>query len=193
MRRKILFIVTALVFLLLLTACSANQTAEERVLALRERFNAATPRFAAHVTADYGDRVYGFTLRFDAGASSIQVLAPEVLAGIQIGIAEGGTVLQFEGAELNTGALTADGLSPLSALPTIVAEWNAGHIIEAHYETLHDIRTVVMTTAVSDTVRHKTWFNAETDIPIQAVILSDGFAVITAVFEGGGLFDGDTT
>jgi len=172
----------------MLTACSSEQDPQERVLELRERFQTTTQHFSAELTADYGDRVHRFTLRFDSSASTLEVLAPELIAGVVIEVSEHGTVLHFEGAELNTGPLTEDGLSPLAALPMIVHEWKEGIITGAHYETFHGIRAVVMTTAISDTVHHMTWFNAETGIPIKAEMLENGFAVITIAFEGGPLF-----
>jgi len=181
-------VVPILALLLLLTACSREQDPKERVEEIRDRFLTSTQRFAADLTADYGDRVHHFTLRFDSAQSTLEVLAPEIIAGIIIEVSEGGTLLLFDGAELNTGPLTEDGLSPLAALPTIVAEWKEGLIVSAHYETFHGLRTVVMTTAISDRVQHSTWFNTETDLPIRAEILADGFAVIHVTFEGSPLF-----
>jgi len=170
------------------SACSGEQNPREHVLELRERFLSSTQHFSAELTADYGDRVHHFTLRFDSETSTLEVLAPALIAGIIIEVSESGTVLHFEGAELNTGPITEDGLSPLAALPTIVAQWKEGHITGAHYETFGGIRCVVMTTDISDIVRHMTWFDAETGIPVKAEILENGFAVLTAAFEGGPLF-----
>ena len=184
-------------FLLLLffsfSACSTEQPAQERLLELREMFQGADQRFFAHITADYGDRVYHFTLRFDSAQRTLEVLDPEIIAGVIIGISEGGTTLHFEGAELDTGPLTEDGLSPMAALPVIVLQWKEGHITDAHYETVNGTNAVVMTTQISDSVRHTTWFDRETGIPMKAEILSDGFAVIHCVFEGSPLLLGEQT
>ena len=183
LRRLAIFV---LVFLLLfsLTACSTEQSAQERVLELRELFLSSDQRFFAEITANYGDRVYQFTIRYDSAASVLEVLAPEIIAGIFIDISEDGTTLRYDGAELNTGPLTEDGLSPMAALPTIVFQWKEGHILDAHFETLGGRRAVVMTTHISERVRHVTWFDNETGIPMRAEILADGFAVISCVFEG---------
>ena len=187
MRKPAAFI---LIFALLftLTACRAAQTAEARVLELREMFLRGTQHFSAELTANYGDRVHMFTLRFNAEASTLEVLAPELIAGIVVELSESGTVLHFDGAELDTGALTKDGLSPLAALPTIVYQWKEGHITGAHYEIFHGISTVVMTTAISDHVRHMTWFDRETGLPIKAELLQNGTLVLSVIFEGSPLF-----
>ena len=184
MRRLAICMLLLLFLCSSLSACTTEKPAQERILELREMFLAADQRFFAEITADYGDRVYHFTLRFDSAASTLEVLAPEIIAGIVIGISESGTILHYDGAELHTGPLTEDGLSPMAALPTIVFQWKEGHIIDAHYETMNGRQTVVLTTHISNRVRHMTWFDNETGIPMKAEILSDGFAVIRCIFEG---------
>ena len=188
MRRPALCLLALLLVFPLLAACRPNQTAEERVLELRELFLTGPQQFAAEITADYGDRVHQFTLRFDAAASTLEVLAPDLIAGIVVEVSESGTVLHWSGAELNTGPLTADGLSPIAALPAIVFEWKEGLITSSHYETLDGIDTVVMTTAISDRVSHITWFDRETGFPIKANLLQDGVLVLKSIFEGSPLF-----
>ncbi|MCL2842328.1 MAG: hypothetical protein FWE28_02520 [Oscillospiraceae bacterium] len=186
--RRLVILILFVLLLLTLTACSREPDPMERALEIRERFQTTTQRFAAHITADYGDRVHPFTLRFDTEALTLEVLAPEAIAGIVVEVSGNGTTLHFDGAVLDTGPLTEDGLSPIAALPFMVHQWMEGHIIRAHYETFHDIRSLVMTTTISDTVQHMTWFNAETGAPLQAELQENGRIVITAHFEGGPLF-----
>ena len=185
-----IFPILALFLLLLLplSACSAEQSARDQVRELQERFQTSTQRFSAHITADYGELVYEFTLRFDSAAGTLEVLAPDILAGISIGISESGTVLHYEGAMLNTGPLTEDGLSPLAALPAIVRQWREGFVTQAHYETFQGIPVVVMTSHISDHVLHMTRFDRETGIPVQAEIVAEGFVVLSCIFEGSPLF-----
>ena len=188
MRKRLTILILLLTLSLTLAACRADQSAEERALEIRELFLTTTQHFSAELIANYSDRVHTFPLRFDSAANTLEVLAPEIIAGIVIEVSESGTVLHFDGAELNTGPLTEDGLSPLAALPTIVYQWKEGHITGTHYETFHSIETVVMTTAVSDRVQHMTWFNRETGIPVKSELLQDGTLVLTAIFEGSPLF-----
>ena len=74
------------------------------------------------VEADYGRRVYEYTVEFslEDGALTLTVTAPEEVAGVTARAAEGETTLSYDGAELETGALSPDGLSPLSALPALL-------------------------------------------------------------------------
>ena len=186
--RKFLACILILTLFFTLTACRSTQTADERILEIRELFQTSTQHFSAELTANYSDRVHTFTLRFSSEASTLEVLAPEIIAGIVIEVSESGTVLHFDGAELDTGPLTEDGLSPLAALPTIVYEWKEGPITGSHFETFHGIETVVMTTGVSDRVQHITWFNRETGLPIKAELFQSGTLVLGVIFEGSPLF-----
>jgi len=186
--RRPLIVICYLFIVICIAACSREIPPTERVQELRDRFLTTDQRFTAELTADYGTHVHHFTLRFDSAARTLEVLAPPLIAGILIEVSEGGTTLRFDGAELDTGPLTADGLSPLAALPTILHQWTEGHILSAHYETFQGIATVVMTTAISDQTRHMTWFNTETGIPIKSEILAGGQLVITVTYEGSPLF-----
>ena len=188
MRNRLVVCLLLFFLLVSLSACRGEQPASERVLEIRGLFQSGTQHFSAEITAHYTDHVYHFTLRWNSAASTIEVLAPEIIAGVVVAVSESGTVLHWDGAELNTGPLTEDGLSPLAALPTIVFQWKDGHITNAHYEPFAGVNTVVMTTAISDQVQHMTWFDRDTGLPVKSEILQDGRLVLTAIFEGSPLF-----
>jgi len=172
-------LVLVLFVCLSLTACKSEQEqANDAALKIRSGILENAPHLTASVTADYGDRVYDFTLSYDAAAGVLTVLEPEILAGITVQVTNGSTALKFDGVELNTGPLTEDGLTPVSALPVIVTAWKQGYITEAYYEKLDDVQTVVLATSLSDTVTHTTWFDAGTYQPVKSEIASDGYAVI---------------
>ena len=186
--QKICSLLLCLLLLLSFTACSRDIPADERILEIRAQYQQSEQRFQADITADYGMHIHQFRLHFDSETASIEVLAPDMIAGIVIELSEGGTMLHFEGAVLDTGPLTEDGLSPLAALPMIVSEWKDGHILTAHYETFHDISTIVMQTAISDRVRKFTWFDNETGFPIKSELFDGGTLILTIAFEGSPLF-----
>ena len=108
---------------LLLCGCAGGRADLDRVQALREEYAALTAcSGTAELTADYGRRVYEYTVEFslEDGALILTVTAPEEVAGVTARAAEGETTLAYDGAELETGALSPDGLSPLSALPALL-------------------------------------------------------------------------
>lgn len=188
---KITRIIPVFFVLLLLvstTACSRDVTADERIAEIRLQYQESQQRFRADIIADYGSIVHMFTLHFDTEIARIEVLAPQIIAGVSIEVSEGNTVLHFADTVLDTGPLTEDGLSPLAALPMIVSQWKDGHILTTHYETFHGISTVVMQTAISDHVRKFTWFDNETGFPIKSELLDGGTLILTVAFEGSPLF-----
>lgn len=76
------------------------------------------------VTADYGQRVYEYTVSFSStqkDGMTLVITAPEEVAGITATVENGQTFLKFDGVQLETGPLNADGLSPLDALPAFIA------------------------------------------------------------------------
>ena len=72
------------------------------------------------LTADYGQRVYGYTVDFsetEKDGLSMVITAPENVAGVTARIADGQTALEYDGLQLETGPLNSYGLSPMDALP----------------------------------------------------------------------------
>ncbi len=141
--RKTVFCV--LMTSLLLAGCSAGEeskelTAEELALQIRTEYLAADYCSAtADVTADYGLRVYEFTLDFiwdRDGETVITVTEPEELSGLTATIGEGESRLEFQGVSLGTGDLTGEGLTPLEYLPTVMENIGGGYMSECVYETL---------------------------------------------------------
>ena len=77
----------------------------------------------------YPDTVYDFTLdavwRRD-GETVLTVTAPELVAGITARIAQGETVLEYDGAGLSLGLLDDSGLTPVSAVTACMEQIETG-------------------------------------------------------------------
>ena len=124
-----------LMMTLLLSACKAGpaaETPEEAALALREEYQALAGWSAAvDVSVCYSDTVYDFTL--DAqwrreGETVLTVTAPELLAGITARVAQGETVLEYDGAGLSLGLLDGAGLTPVSAVTALMEQIERGYM-----------------------------------------------------------------
>ena len=126
-KRTLLFVL--MIPLLFFTACIGDESGE-RFDAFRAATAAAAVSATAEVCADYGETVYDFTLRCTGGGDEymVEVLSPERLAGIRAHLAQGGSRLEYEDIILDTGDLTSDGLTPVSALPTILRAIAEGHV-----------------------------------------------------------------
>ena len=158
------------------TAKSAEKTAEE----VRALYTGKTVSFTADIRADYGEKMYEYKIDYDGGSSTMTVVEPELIAGVKITLKEGedGTVLSFDGAQLDTGALTEDGLSPISALPAIVKLWTNGYVVSCYFETVEGVDTVAVKTEVSQEVTSTTWFDRTNGVPLKSEIASGDYVVI---------------
>lgn len=131
--------------LLLLSACQGGeaeggQTADEAARLVRTEYLAAAGCAGrVEVTADYGARVYAFTLDFTwrrEGESTLSVVAPEELAGLTARIADGEGRLEFDGVSLGAGDLTGEGLTPMELLPSVMEYVGGGYMAECVFEAL---------------------------------------------------------
>ena len=145
--RKTLFCV--LMMILLLCSCAGEEmgmTADECALQMRTKYLASDfCSGSAVVTADYGERVYGFTIDFIwqyEGTTEITVTAPKELEGLHATVEEGKSRLEFQGFSLGTGDLTGEGLTPLEYLPAVMSYIRDGYMAECSFETQEDRETL---------------------------------------------------
>lgn len=122
-----------LMMTLLLSGCqagSAGETPEEAALALREEYQALAGWSAGvDVSVRYSETVYDFSM--DArwsreGETVLTVTAPELVAGITARVAQGETVLEYDGAGLSLGLLDGSGLTPVSAVTACMEQLEKG-------------------------------------------------------------------
>jgi len=138
----------------------------------------------ADITADYGDRVYTFGVRYTGNAEfgEIVILSPETIAGVTAEVTVDGATLIFDGARLDTGPLTGGGLTPAEALPMLISEWQTGRIAFAGFERFGENDTVTMESAIDDSIAQKTWFNRTTLLPLRAEVSNNGVMVVAVAF-----------
>ncbi len=108
-----------IVFSILFLCGCAKQ--EEMDVALRLRsdiLNAKKCEFSIHITADYGDKTYAFSMDCvgdEKGNVTFTVTKPETIAGIQGSITADGGNLTFDDTFLAIPMLTDDQITPVSA------------------------------------------------------------------------------
>jgi hypothetical protein len=115
MRRTAAF--ALMISLALLSACGGAERAAAEDF--RQRLSAAEQiSFTADERAEYPGKTEEYTLRYSesGGEASVEVVKPDIIAGISARVKDGGGTLSYEGAELDTGPLPG-GLTPISALP----------------------------------------------------------------------------
>lgn len=169
--RKTGFVV---LFLLLLCGCSSRQDVEPLQSAIdfrAELLNAASCSFSAQVTADYGDRVYEFSMDCvcTGDTTEITVTQPDTISGITAQIANDTGAITFDGMSLDFGTLAEGNIVPL-AVPAVAADsWKNAYIASAgkeddacrvHYERGYEDGQLLV----------DTWFSAEKNVPIYAEV-----------------------
>lgn len=168
---------------ILLTACAASKPDDHMQQALDLRtdlMEAGGCAFTAQVTADYGQRVYTFTLDCQYApeeGASLSVTAPEAIAGIAATVSKDGAKVTFDGADLDFGQLANGYIAPM-ALPWLLGDcWTSAYIDSAgadgdftRFTYLHGYNDAQL---VLDT-----WLDAD-GIPVRSEVAWDGKRCLT--------------
>lgn len=156
--------------LLLLTGC--GQLQEEQDALLRRNYERLTGFSAeAAVTADYGDWIYRYdvTIGGTLTEGTLIVTAPENIAGTGFAWTAEGGAAEYDGARLDTGALSADGLSPVDGMRTALNALANGRQLSCEPDALAGEEVLVLELTNPD------WANE--DSTVCAWLAADGGAL----------------
>lgn len=142
------------------------------------------------VGADYGRRVYAYTMNLDwrrEGDTTIVLTAPEEVAGITARITAGETFLEYDGVSLETGPLDESGLSPIGAGVCLLEAVTEGFIAESGFDTLDEqdcLRLLCRDPegAPGEGTECVLWFDRQTHDLLRGEISADGRRVIECTF-----------
>lgn len=182
--------------LLMLSGCSkggqgTGHSAEELALNIRTEYLAMTACSASvDITADYGQRVYEYSMDISwekDGETKLTVTAPEDIAGITARIQNGYSYLEYDGASLETGTLSGTGLSPIEVVPAVLGYITSGYIGACDFVAEGESQQLwfICRDPESDPgvgAEASFWFDPESHVPKKAEILFDGYCVIRCVF-----------
>lgn len=183
MNKRLLFLP---MMLLLLTGCGGGQEnengAEAQAVAIRGEYMAMTSySLQAQVNADYGQRVYDFTLSvtWDGEETTVAIREPEMLAGVTARITGDDGILEYEDLSLETGFLDDDGLSPVSALPALMEAARSQYIDRCTLtDGILEIHCADPEEKPGTGQEITLWFNAQTHALTGGEISQDGRRVI---------------
>jgi outer membrane lipoprotein-sorting protein len=179
MRRTGLF--ALMITLLLLTGCSAGEGWEARFEDWRTGLaDAPLVSFTADITANTGEETlrYSASLTRKEGISEVEILSPDILAGVKLRSGDGGVTLEYDGASLELGSCTKEGLSPAGAMPAVMDALCAGRVTECGREREGDRRFLRVTLASSDEGELTVWIEEGTGLPVGAELASGGRVAI---------------
>ncbi|MBR2667374.1 MAG: hypothetical protein IKD96_04355 [Oscillospiraceae bacterium] len=181
--RRVLLCVLTMTLLLLPAGCAGQDRAEARAMELLELYDDLEAcSLTAELLADYGERTYTFTVDvvYDRdGTSRLTILEPDLLAGLTVRWQEETATLEYDGTTVETGYLTEDGLSPMTALPALLEAVRSGGLTACSTETWKDGRELLRLSFSDGTVSDTVWFDPDTGAPVRGEIAAEGYTVIT--------------
>ena len=124
---------------LLLTGCGETPAKEITAADLRALYTDVSGcTMEATIRCSQEDRAWEGTLRCDyvpGGGSTVEVLAPEMIAGVKAIVTADGLALSCDDQTLNIGTLTEEELSPAVCLPRLMDALRSGWLLEENRET----------------------------------------------------------
>ena len=179
MRKALLF---APMLMLLLTACGGGGEKADPAAELQAQYAAvASATMEADVTCHYDDEEREYTLlcAYTPTESTVTVLSPAALSGISATVADGKLTLSYEDVSLDAGGYSAAAISPVAALPRLMAAAASGYVTEQSEETVNERPCLRLACDLPDdeSILYTTWFDQETLLPLRSEISSDGTVV----------------
>ena len=176
MRKALLF---APMLMLLLTACGGGGEKADPAAELQAQYAAlSSATMEADVTCHYDDEVRAYTLlcAYTPSESTVMVLAPANLSGISATVADGKLHLSYDDISLDAGGYSAAAISPVAALPRLMAAAGSGYLTEQSEETVGERSCLRLACDLPDdeSTLYTTWFDKETLLPLRSEITVDG-------------------
>lgn len=167
---------------ILLSLCGCSDTSEDSALSFFDAVSEAESiAFEVKLRAEYSDKTAEFELAYaeNNDGVSVTVIKPESIAGISAKLSDDNVSLNYDGAILNMGALSDNGLCPMSALPITVMAMKNAYLDSAWSEG----DMTVLRLIPSDDRAITLWLDSELT-PCNAEISCDGSTVVFIEFDG---------
>lgn len=183
-----------LMMTLLLAGCKAGgggESAENLAAQIRAEYLALSGwSSTVDLTAEYSEKVFEFTVdvRWEReGETVLTVTAPDLIAGITARIAEGETVLEYDGAGISLGLLDGGGLTPVTAIPALMDAVQTGYMAESSFAEEDGARRLKVVCrdpnlAPQEGTEYTLYFDVDTHALLGAEASVAGVTVLTARF-----------
>ncbi len=179
---------------LLLTACGG--TGGEAGDARMSYRNMAGCVMEAEVSCTQDGAAWEATLRCDyvpEGETTVEVLAPETIAGVKAVLSDGEVELVYEDQCLNAGNLSSQEVSPMACLPQLMSALRDGWLLEESEEDWQETScfrlTVDQTGEQNGKILSTLWLRQEDGTPLRGEIAVDGEIILTADFTSFSFYD----
>ena len=187
--RKWNICVPMMTLLLMLTACGGGETGP--AVDLRDQYHdCGGCEMEAVVRCEQEGLAWEASLRCvysPDGPSTVEVLAPEEIAGIKAIVDESEWSLEYEGDVLNAGPLSREEISPAACLPRLMSalrenqeDWNGVPCQRV---------TVDQSGRQDGKIISTLWLNLDGAAPVRGEISVDGITILTADFTAFSFFN----
>ncbi len=168
----------------LCVGCSREDDCLQRGIALREKLMTQRCSFTAQITADFGDKIYTFSMGCSTDEQdniTFIVLAPESISGIAGTLSASSGFLTFDDKALAFPLLADGEVSPVSAPWLLINTLRSGYLAAAGTEG-EDIRLTLNDSYEEDALQLDVWLDAD-ELPHRAEILWQGRRVLSIHIE----------
>ena len=187
--RKVLFLFALMILLLPLNGCfgGEGQKALDTALTIRGEYLSYPPfSTRAQLRADYGQRVYDYTLDVSVSEEEtlLTVTEPDLIAGITARIKADENFLEFDDLRLETGALDETGLTPISAIPRMLTAIRQDYLTTYCFDESGALRVSCGDPDLppGTGTEYTLWFHPDTHDLMQGEISVDGVRRIFCTF-----------
>lgn len=182
---------------LLLTACGGAEKTEDLTAELRDRYHDMSGcAMVAEVSCDQDGALWTATLQCDyipGGESTVEVLAPETIAGVRAVLKDEDWQLEYEDACLDAGTLGSQEVSPAVCLPRLINALRDGWLLEENREEWNEVPclrlTVDQSGARDGKILSTVWLRLDDGTPLRGEIVVDGKNILTAEFTQFAFYD----
>lgn len=172
---------------LLLTACGGT---EEKIEDLRSHYqNMSGCTMEAVVSCEQEGLEWESTLRCDyvpGGKSTVEVVAPETIAGVRVVFDDQDWRLEYQEDCLNIGSLSKQEMNPATCLPRLMEALREGWLLEENAESWQEVPCVRLCLDQSGSqngeIISAIWLRQEDGTPLRGEISADGEIILTAEF-----------
>ena len=183
--------------LLLLAACGGRGEEEAGTADLRDRYHDMTGCvMEAGVSCGQEGLAWEAELRCEyvpGGESVVEVLSPEMIAGVRAVLSEPEWRLEYQGDSLNAGTLSDEEISPAACLPRLMSALRDGWLLEENEEEWDGVpcrRITVDQSGLQDgKILSTIWLRLEGGAPLRGEIAVDGEIILTADFTNFSFYD----
>lgn len=186
-------LICVLMMTLCLTLCgcgAGSGEGETAVSDLRDRYHdMAGCTMEAVVACDQEGLAWEATLQctyIPGGESTVEVLAPESVAGVRAVLSDTDWYLSYGSDTLNIGTLSREEISPAACLPRLMSALRDGWLLEESEEAWNDVPclriTVDQTGTQEGRIVSTVWLEKADGTPVRGEIAVDGETILTADF-----------